>query len=138
VPITHLVAGLLCKSEHYEFPSSEALSKALKGLKHQDSSETDLHAVFLALWQAQWQTSRSVKELDPTMAFLCLYSLKSGGEFNAAKETTPVIRRLCRAIQLNVLVEIHALVDGGECMDQMEVMGWLGCFTREKELTTFG
>jgi hypothetical protein len=134
VPITHLVAGLLRESEHYEFPSSDALSEALEGLK---TDETDLHSVFLALWQAQWRTSRSVKQPDPTMAFLCLYSLKSGGELNAAKETTPVIRRLCRAIQLSVLVEIHALVDSGECADQMEAMVRLGCFTREKELTTF-
>ncbi|KAJ7810885.1 hypothetical protein B0H14DRAFT_3756332 [Mycena olivaceomarginata] len=137
VPITHLVAALLRESEHYEFPSSEALSEALEGLKHEHSSETDLHAVFLALWQAQWRTSRSVKQPDPTMAFLCLYSLKLGGEFNAAKETTPVIRRLCRAIQLSALVEIHALVDSGECVDQMEAMDCVGCFTREKELTTF-
>lgn len=137
MPITHLVAALLRKSEHYDFPSNEALCEALDALKRQHSSETDLHAVFVALWQTQWRTSRSVKQPDPTMAFLCLYSLKTGGEFNAPKETTPVIRRLCRAIQLSVLAEVHALVDNGDCGHQMEAMERLASFAREKELTTF-
>lgn len=143
VPIVHLVAGLLRPSEHFDFPMTDALRVALTRLRSADSSEDAekrmgcLHHVLLALWTTRWEASAEAAFPDPTMSFLMLFSLKESGEFSEPKETTGPIARLCRAIQLAMVTQIHLLVKKGRCANQMEALKEVRGFVVEKQQTTF-
>jgi bloom syndrome protein len=103
----------------------------------EDDLHSPLHDVFLALWKTMWHASKDCHMPDPTICFLSLFALKAGGEFCQPKETTGIIARLCRAIQLSTICEIHRLVDSGEMSHQLEAMESLPCYVREKETTIF-
>jgi bloom syndrome protein len=96
-----------------------------------------LHLVLMALWKTHWPSDREQHFPDPTMCFLMLFSLREGGEFAQPKETTGPIAKLCRAIQLAMVQEIHRLVDLGEAPTQMAAWHNVAPFVVEKEMTTF-
>jgi bloom syndrome protein len=136
VPIAHLIASLLRTSNHYQYPKSTDLINALQALALNKTQEA-LHSVFMALWKTNWRTSKGNRMPDPTMCFLSLFSVKVTGEFQLPKDTTGVIAKLCRAIQLAMIQEIHKLVDNGVMAHQSEAMDSLACYVREKDITTF-
>lgn len=140
VPVSRLVAALLRPSSHYTFPSSPSLSAAIESLKaarDDESRQTALHSVFIALWLTQWPASVTNRYPDPTMCFLMLFSLKESGEFSGPKDTTRPIGTLCRGIQLAMVREIHRLVDECVFSSQMEAFEDVAPFVVEKQNTTF-
>ncbi|KAJ7467398.1 hypothetical protein B0H11DRAFT_2046928 [Mycena galericulata] len=140
VPVTHLVAALLRPSEHYQFPTSpqlqKALGKLLDELNNGVQDEKSLHSVLKALWKTTWETTKEKHRPDPTMCFLMLFCIKTTGEFFAPKDVTGPIAKLCRGIQLTMVTEIHALVDKGVCENQMEAMDNVAEYVTEKQKTT--
>lgn len=136
VPVVRLLATLLRTSE-FELPSSEALKQALLQLKSKCSVDA-LHMTFKALWMTmEWRTSKSIHMPDPTMCYLALASLHVDGSFAHPKDITPPIAKLCRAIQLLIIKEVHILVDNGAAAYQSQAYDMLACYVREKENTSF-
>jgi hypothetical protein len=74
---------------------------------------------------------------DPTICFLALFSLKRTGEFALPKDVTGPIAKLCRAIHLTMLTELHSLVDSEQAAHQMDAMDMLSPYVHEKEISTF-
>jgi bloom syndrome protein len=136
VPIVRLLATLL-RSSDFELPTSMVLNQALTQLKSGLSVDT-LHATFKALWMTmEWRTSKDIRMPDPTMCYLALASLHPDGSFAHPKDITPPIAKLCRAIQLFIIKEVHILVDNGTAAYQSQAFDMLACYIREKENTSF-
>ena len=124
-------------SSSFSFPTSDTLSHALKELSQDLGNQTKLHSVFMALWKTTWRTTQDVKMPDPTTCFLALFCMKVDGSFVNPKDMTGPIAKLCRAIQLAMLAELHRLVDCGEAAYQDDAMNMLATFVHEKHQTTF-
>ncbi|KAJ6553844.1 hypothetical protein B0H10DRAFT_2201885 [Mycena sp. CBHHK59/15] len=137
VPVTHFVAGLLRTSEHYSFPTSRRLTAALSAFQEAEYSINTLHFVLMALWKAERSKTRDCKMPDPTMCFLMLQSVDTHGSFADPKQTTGLIARLCRCIQLAMVTEIHRLVEKGRRPSQIQAFEDISSFVIEKEMTTF-
>ncbi|KAJ7447766.1 hypothetical protein B0H11DRAFT_2248177 [Mycena galericulata] len=137
---THLLAALLRPSTHYTFPSSADLTTALAAfmaVRENTDVQPALHSVLMALWKTNWPSDREQHFPDPTMSFLMLFSLKEGGEFAQPKETTGPLSKLCWAIQLAMVHEIHRLVESAEAPTQMDAWEMVAPFVVEKKMTTF-
>ncbi|KIL56726.1 hypothetical protein M378DRAFT_88899, partial [Amanita muscaria Koide BX008] len=111
IPILHLLAALLRPSPSFSFPTSDTLYNALTDLSKDLADQQSLHAVFMALWKTTWRTTQDVKMPDPTICFLALFCMKVDGSFFHPKDITGPIAKLCRAIQLAMLTELHSLVN---------------------------
>ncbi|KAJ7911187.1 hypothetical protein B0H13DRAFT_2328625 [Mycena leptocephala] len=138
--ITHFMAALLRPSTRYTFPTSPDLTNALAAfaaVEENADNQPALHSVLMALWKTEWPSDREQHFPDPTMSFLMLFSLKEGGEFAEAKDTTGPITKLCWAIQMAMVQEIHRLVDSAEAPSQMAAWNIVAAFVVEKQMTTF-
>lgn len=91
----------------------------------------------MALWKSTWRTTKDIKMADPTVCFMALHCMKADGSFFEPKDVTGVIAKLCRAIQLAMLYELHNLVGEQEVENQHEAMDMLAIYVHEKHQSTF-
>lgn len=129
LPIVHLLAALMRSSNVYSFPKSHeliaVLSQLSMHLSHKCATTTLVHNVFMVLWTTHWQACKQVRMPDPTMCFLALFTLKSTGDFKLPKDVTGPIAKLCRAIQLTMVQEIHRGINEGDYQHQEEAINRL-------------
>lgn len=71
------------------------------------------------------------------MHTLALLTLKADGSFLPPKDVTGLIAKLCRAIQLAMLTELHHMMDDGDATYQDVAMDELAKFVHEKHYTAF-
>ena len=91
----------------------------------------------MALWKTTWRTTKDVKMADPTICFMALHCMRADGSFLEPKDVTGVIAKLCRAIQLAMLYELHDLVAEQDVENQNEAMDILAAYVHEKHQSTF-
>ncbi|CAK5264041.1 unnamed protein product [Mycena citricolor] len=152
VPVTRLLAALLRQSSTVQLPSSEALRGAVTMLKER-MLETGLmttglsppaiqllHNVFKALWLEKWKADEGGDShwADPTMCFLALFCLEPSGTFFQPPRVTTPVSKLCRAIRLVVLMEIHTSIHMDKKTTQEKEMERCAPFVMEHTGTTFG
>ncbi|KAF8162342.1 hypothetical protein K438DRAFT_1618458 [Mycena galopus ATCC 62051] len=136
VVVIRLIAALLRQSNVFSMEPSEPLTLAIEALRaslldhRQDvkDAQPHLHVIFGALWHSRWRQTATTRMPDPTMRFLMLLSSQPGGEFAAPKDTSGPIRKLCWAIQMHALAEIHRIVEV-EGVFQMEAYNRVSEFT---------
>ncbi|KAF8146180.1 hypothetical protein K438DRAFT_1781334 [Mycena galopus ATCC 62051] len=144
VVVIRLIAALLRQSNVFSMEPSEPLTLAIEALRaslldhRQDvkDAQPHLHVIFGALWHSRWRQTATTRMPDPTMRFLMLLSSQPGGEFAAPKDTSGPIRKLCWAIQMHALAEIHRIVEV-EGVFQMEAYNRVSEFVIEKDITTY-
>ncbi|KAK6996099.1 hypothetical protein R3P38DRAFT_3222671 [Favolaschia claudopus] len=84
-----------------------------------------------------WEATADERDCDPTLCFLGLYSLQTTGEFHGPDQTTGPIARICWALRLVMLRQIHILCDGGICTDQLAAFNEIAPFIKEHNINTF-
>ncbi|KAJ7051676.1 hypothetical protein C8F01DRAFT_1091383 [Mycena amicta] len=127
------LSSLLRPTDLFTYPTSPALQDALALIE----TEGGLHRVFRALWLVEWKESEADPNPDPSMWFLMLHALHAGGDFKTAKQSSRGITHLGWAIRFVALVELHEMVNRGECSDHSESVELVKPFVQEKRYTTF-
>ncbi|KAJ2912798.1 hypothetical protein MD484_g7605, partial [Candolleomyces efflorescens] len=135
--VTHLVAAIIRGGfEQFRLPGSDDIEAAVSLLK-KDITTAHLHRLFVALWLRRWIPTEEQPFSDPTICFIALSMLQKDGSFAPAKDVTGVIAKLCNAIQLTVLREVHMRVDAHKAPDALEAFSPFEAFLVEAKPSTF-
>jgi hypothetical protein len=136
LPIVHFVAALLRQDATvFQFRRSPTLDTAIANLK-QSHTLDHLHACFKALWMQSWPSSPEARATHPTLAFLGLFTLQEKGDFKHPKDVTGIIAKICHAIKLVILQELHKRLTDSS-INEREIIADLMLWVKEFELTTF-
>ncbi|TEB10747.1 hypothetical protein FA13DRAFT_1722195 [Coprinellus micaceus] len=137
LPVVHLLSTLLRGGfQGFAIATSPTLSTALEAYKVNPTVDC-MHQALLALWTVTWQQPEGNLFLDPTICFLAIHSLRKDGHFLEPKDMTGIIAKLCRAIRLVVLTEIHKRAGSGVFPSLLDAFKSLSCYTQEGHQTTF-
>lgn len=93
----------------------------------------------MEFWTTEWKPTNTDVLGDPSLAALALIHLQVGKDahsFSEAKNVTPDIVKLCRAIQLSMLVQAHTVMTDHD-MSAMQALDVVETFVQEKHLNTF-
>ncbi|KAG2003829.1 hypothetical protein CC2G_004402 [Coprinopsis cinerea AmutBmut pab1-1] len=135
-PVALLIITLYrCKRNGYQLPVNNRLQATLVSLA-KDKTTRSLHEVFLALWTTEWTVYNSSSVADPSLGFLALLHLKADGDFSKPQNVTPDIAKLCRAIQLCMLVQYQRYVEE-HSLKSKEAVDKVTDFVQEDKFTTF-
>lgn len=137
IPVVHLLATVLRKGfDTFSLPSSPHLDDSLLDFEI-DSTVDTLHAIFLALWMEVWPADMESHFSDPTICFLAIFTLKKDGHFQHPKKVTGILAKLCRAIRLTVLAEVHARFQSKRATSLLEAFHSVAWAVQEGNTSTF-
>ncbi|KAJ3764846.1 hypothetical protein FB446DRAFT_615078, partial [Lentinula raphanica] len=96
-----------------------------------------MQQLLLALWKYRWPVSKNTQvTTDPTMLFLAFRSIQPQGNFNDARQTTPIIAQLTYCMRLVAVLELTIGCDTDN-YDFYAAWNKLAPFFTEKVDTTF-